>query len=116
MVGTVSGDEVGKDGIAVLTNGNYVVRSSSLDNLGATNAGAVTWVNGSTCIPANESSPAAVVNSGNSLVGTTASDYVVRSSNWDNGAFINAGAVTWGNGTSGITVSSAQQTRWSGQG
>ena len=30
-------------------------------------------------------------------------NYVVSSQDWDNGAILNAGAVTWGDGTSGIT-------------
>ena len=36
-------------------------------------------------------------------------NYVVISPYWDNGAIANAGAVTWGSGTSGVTgpVSSA---------
>src|SRR5262249_49581569 len=64
-----------------------------------------------------------VVSSANSLVGNSASDqigsggitvlssgnYLVTSPVWDNGAATDAGAVTWGNGISGIsgTVSSA---------
>lgn len=58
-----------------------------------------------------------VVNSSNSLVGSTASDrvgsedvtalsngnYVVRSPDWQNGAIARAGAVTWGNGATGIS-------------
>ena len=30
-------------------------------------------------------------------------NYVVRSPDWDNGAAADAGAVTWGSGTTGIT-------------
>ena len=30
-------------------------------------------------------------------------NYVVRSPDWDNGAIADAGAVTWGNGTGGVT-------------
>jgi hypothetical protein len=33
----------------------------------------------------------------------TNGNYVVRSSNWDSGAITDVGAVTWGNGTSGIS-------------
>ena len=57
-----------------------------------------------------------VVTVANSLVGSTANDqvgslgvtalnngnYVVRSPNWDNGTVVNAGAVTWGSGTTGV--------------
>src|SRR5262249_27543543 len=56
--------------------------------------------------------------SANSLIGSTASDnvgnpgvtaltngnYVVRSTNWDNGAVSNAGAVTWVSGTVGASA------------
>ncbi|MFM7869292.1 MAG: beta strand repeat-containing protein, partial [Planctomycetaceae bacterium] len=72
--------------------------------------GAVTWGNGTSGI-------SGVVSSSNSLVGSTADDqvgssgitaltdgnYVVRSPNWDSGTITNVGAVTWGNGTSGIS-------------
>src|SRR5204863_1863391 len=58
-----------------------------------------------------------VVSAANSLVGSTAGDqigsagvtaltngnYVVRSPNWDTGGIVNAGAVTWGDGTTGVT-------------
>ena len=30
-------------------------------------------------------------------------NYVVRSAYWDNGAATNAGAVTWGSGTTGVS-------------
>jgi hypothetical protein len=73
-------------------------------------AGAVTWGSGTTGITG-------VVSATNSLVGSTASDkvgyygvtaltngsYVVNSNGWDNGANANAGAATWGSGTTGIT-------------
>lgn len=115
LVGTATGDQVGNGGITILTNGNYVVRAISWDNGAITNAGAVTWCNGTT-------GGTGVISSANSLVGSIASDqvgsdvtalvngnYVVRSTNWDNGAVVNAGAVTWCDGTSGRTgaVSSA---------
>ncbi|HRF94235.1 MAG TPA: hypothetical protein PLZ51_03530, partial [Aggregatilineales bacterium] len=117
LVGSAVADFVGNAGITILTNGNYVVRSSNWANGGATRAGAVTWVNGSTCIPANESTRGAVVSATNSLVGTTTNDligntsvtaltngnYVVGSQSWNNGAITTAGAVTWADGTTGIT-------------
>jgi len=108
LVGTTSGDNVGGTGVTALTNGNYVVISSSWDNGAINAAGAVTWGNGS-------SGTVGTVSSANSLVGTTANDnvgttgvtaltngnYVVVTSDWNNGAILDAGAVTWGNGTSG---------------
>ena len=109
LVGSTAVDGVGSSGVTALSNGNYVVRSQTWDNGAATNAGAVTWGNGSTGI-------SGVVSSANSLVGSTTSDqvgsivydlgngnYVVRSQNWDNGAATDAGAVTWGNGSTGIS-------------
>jgi hypothetical protein len=87
-----------------------VVRSSLWNNTGATYAGAVTWGNGTTGVSGN-------VTATNSLVGTTANDqvgsggvtaltngnYVVISTLWDNTSATNAGAVTWGNGTTGVS-------------
>lgn len=106
LVGVQSGDRVGsgfglENFITELSNGNYVVRSPDWSN----ERGAVTWGNGTTGITG-------VVGSDNSLIGTQPSDrignsidalsngnYVVGSPNWIN----NRGAVTWGNGTTGIT-------------
>ncbi|MFM7317985.1 MAG: beta strand repeat-containing protein, partial [bacterium] len=110
LVGTSTGDQVGSGGVTALSNGNYVVRSLNWDNGSATDAGAVTWGSGTTGVSGN-------VSSTNSLVGTTANDYVglgdvttlsngnyvVISIHWKNGSVSNAGAVTWGNGTTGIT-------------
>ena len=116
LVGSKANDQVGSGGVTALTNGNYVVRSSNWDNGAVVNAGAVTWGNGTT-------GKSGSVSGANSLVGSTANDllgdggvtaltngnYVVISSNWDNGAVANVGAVTWGNGASGVSgvVSSA---------
>ena len=110
LVGTTAGDRVGVNGVTALTNGNYVVASTYWDNGNVTDAGAVTWGNGTTGLTGE-------VNSSNSLVGTTAGDrvgvngvtaltngnYVVASTYWDNGNVTDAGAVTWGNGTTGLT-------------
>jgi hypothetical protein len=109
LVGSTAGDMVG--GIVTdLGNGNYVVSSPSWNNGAATYAGAVTWGSGTTGV----SGP---VSAANSLVGSTANDsvgdsdvlvlsngnYVVNSSQWTNGAAANAGAVTWGSGTAGVS-------------
>ncbi len=110
LVGLMASDAVGNNGVTVLSNGNYVVSSPNWNNGTITDAGAVTWGSGIIGI-------SGVVSAANSLVGSTASDevgsnglvalsngnYVVLSSVWDNGIFGNAGAVTWGNGTSGIS-------------
>ncbi|HKR15397.1 MAG TPA: hypothetical protein VJT15_25245 [Pyrinomonadaceae bacterium] len=113
LVGTSANDRIGV--IRLLLNGNYVVSSPSWSNGGAAEAGAVTFCNGTAgCTGA--------VSASNSLVGSTASDrvgnfvepllngnYVVRSETWDNGGIANAGAVTFGDGTSGAVgpISSA---------
>lgn len=108
LVGSTASDGVGSNRVAALQNGNYVILSPAWDNGGLTDAGAVTWANGSTGIT-GPVSPA------NSLVGSTAGDvvgisgitllanggYMVRSPFWDNGAVNMAGAITLGNGSIG---------------
>ncbi|WP_341909504.1 filamentous hemagglutinin N-terminal domain-containing protein [Polaromonas sp. YR568] len=110
LVGSTANDSVGNSGITALSNGNYVVRSTNWDSSTAINVGAVTWGNGTTGV-------SGAVSASNSLVGSTANDsvgnsgitalsngnYVVRSTNWDNGITTNAGAVTWGSGTAGVS-------------
>lgn len=114
--GGSAGDLVGVAGVTALTNGNYVFGSLLWKNAGVA-VGAVTWRNGS-------SSSSGTVTSANSLIGSTAQDfvgdfgsmkalpngnYVVLASNWDAPGAVNAGAVTWGNGSTGIfgTISSS---------
>jgi Repeat of unknown function (DUF5650) len=110
LVGSTANDFVGIGGVTALSSGNYVVNSYGWHNGAVTNAGAVTWGNGTTGI-------SGAVSAGNSLVGSTANDnvgsravtvlsngnYVVSDTGWDNGAATNAGAATWGSGTSGIS-------------
>ncbi len=96
------GDEVGNGGVTVVANGNYVVVSPDWNNA----EGAVTWCSGST-------ETTGTLSASNSLVGSSSNDrvgnagvtalltngnYVVSSPWWGSG-----GAVTWGNGTTGIT-------------
>lgn len=109
LVGTLTNDKVGFSPITILSNGNYIVRSPDWDNGAVVNAGAVTWGNGTTGIAGN-------VSISNSLVGGSMNDsvgsggvtilnngnYVVINPLWDNGGAIDAGAVTWGNGSSGV--------------
>ncbi|MGC4037741.1 MAG: hypothetical protein QM764_17395 [Chitinophagaceae bacterium] len=111
LTGSTANDKVGIGGVEALPNGNYVVLSPNWHNGASVNAGAVTWCNGTT-------GTAGVVSSTNSLVGgsannqvgvggivvlTSGSNYVVNSYYWDNGPSLDAGAVTWGNGTTGIS-------------
>lgn len=108
LVGSTASDAVGSGGILALSNNNYVVRSQFWDNAGVANAGAVTWGNGS-------SGTAGVVSASNSLVGSSTDDfvgfvvalssgnYLVASSLWDNNGLADAGAVTWGSGSTGVS-------------
>jgi len=100
LVGVVANDLIGIDGVTALTNGNYVVASSLF---AANDIGAVTWGNGAT-------GTVGQVSATNSFVGSTAQDFVgsdgvtaltagnfaFASSSWDNGAVVDAGAVTFG--------------------
>lgn len=106
LVGTVPNDGVGGlDRMTVLANGNYVVRTPSWNQ----NRGAVTFGSGTLGV-------VGPVSSANSLVGTETThqvgsrvvplangNYVVASGAWDNGATTNAGAITFGSGTSGVS-------------
>lgn len=108
--GSRSNDLIGEGGIVVLANGNYLVRSPRWDNGSVTDAGAVTFVRGDTGLEG-------VVSTANSLVGTSADDrvgfrapvalgngnYLVVAPEWNNGAASDAGAIVFGNGTTGIT-------------
>ena len=108
LIGTSANDSISSGGITALSNGNYVVASSSWSNGPIAEAGAATWANGSSGL-------VGVVSSANSLVGSTVGDrvgesvlaltngnYVVRSSEWSNGTNPRAGAATWGNGNTGV--------------
>lgn len=108
LVGSHVDDHVGVDGVTALANGNYVFRSSSWSDGVTSNVSAVTWAYGG-------AATSGVVSAGNSLVGSHTGDelgnagitafnngnYVVNSPDWDNGAAVDAGAVTWGDGAAG---------------
>ena len=110
LTGSSDNDQVGNSGVTALSNGNYVVSSAFWANGEATNAGAVTWGDGTVGI-------SGAVSENNSLVGTQTNDlvgnfgvtalsngnYVVNSRGWNNGDATDAGAVTWGDGTVGIS-------------
>jgi len=112
--GSQEDDQVGYYGVVVLSNGNYVVVSSAWDNGGVVGAGAVTWANGSTGIVgavttenslhgSQENDRIGAINEGVAVTALTNGNYVVVSPGWDNAGVTNAGAVTWGNGMTGIT-------------
>lgn len=109
LTGTRGGDGVGAGGVVALANGFYVVSSPGWYNHTTASAGAVTRCDGTTGC-------AGQVNGGNSLVGTSAYDgvgtrvialdngaYVVGSLFWDDGAYADAGAVTWCPASGGCT-------------
>lgn len=104
LTGSTANDQVGIGGVFLVGSGNFVVVSNVWDQ----GKGAATWVSG-------VSGLTGVVSAANSLVGSTSGDFVggasgvtllsdgsVRSPNWRNGAAIEAGAVTWAGGASGI--------------
>jgi hypothetical protein len=106
LTGSNLRDQVGI-GVTPLSNGNYVVQSSSWNG----NRGAATWGNGSI-------GTSGTVSDTNSLVGGNRNDfvglavkpltngnYVVHDPSWNG----NRGAATWGNGSTGTdgTVSAA---------
>lgn len=95
LIGSVAGDRVGSSAIA-LTNGNYVVESGDWSGM----KGAATWGNGSAGTTGD-------VSATNSLVGSTAGDFVGGATALKNGNYVVVspnwnslrGAITWENGT-----------------
>lgn len=107
LVGSHRDDEFGA--VTPLANGNYVVAAHAWDNGDLEDAGIVLWMDGKV-------QTSGVVTASMGLVGAQTGDlryvsvvplvngnYVVVTHAWDNGSLPNAGAVTWGSGTSGIT-------------
>jgi hypothetical protein len=112
LVGSSPGDGISQN-IVPLSNGNYVVSTVYWDDGSIADVGAVTWCGQSGCV--------GTISSANSLVGSTQDDelgaygignavtalrngnFVVACSSWDNGALVDAGAVTFGNGETGLT-------------
>ena len=100
LTGSTANDMVGNSVIALVGNNNAVTLTPHWSNSGLADAGAATWIDGTTGISGN-------VSAINSLVGSLANDgigstvtallnghYVVGFPNWNNAA----GAVMWGNG------------------
>ncbi len=94
------------NGVAALSNGNYVVSSPRWSNGGISTVGAITWGNGNTGI-------VGLVSSVNSVIGTTTYEYVgspvpialsngnyVFDSSWMNYPNPSMGAITWRSGGS----------------
>jgi trimeric autotransporter adhesin len=104
VIGPTGSGEFGRR-VLVLSNGNFVV-SDPLYSLGATSAvGAVYLYNGATRALMSTLTGSTL----NDKVGFDGvlevgnSNFVVSSSNWDNGVGVDAGAVTWVNGATGLT-------------
>ncbi|HEU4665645.1 MAG TPA: hypothetical protein VFS55_16565 [Dokdonella sp.] len=108
LVGSHPGDQVGIAGIAVLANGNYVVRSPMWGDGDTRLLGAATWAGDAAGL-------AGEVSAANSLIGSAFGDqvssngvlalangnYTVSSQFWHNGPVAYAGAVTFGDGARG---------------
>ncbi len=109
LIGQNEGDRIGDAGVTPLTNGNYVVASSSWNG----NRGAVTFCNGVAGCRGN-------ISAANSMVGSTAGDispgigfnipggvialpngnFVISNPSWDLGTTRNVGSLTWCGGSS----------------
>lgn len=109
LVGTTDADQVGSN-ILTLSNGNYLILSSSWDREGIANVRAVTWADGTKPITGT-------INEINSLIGSSTNDlegatlpieisnanYIVPNTSWHNGALASVGAVTFCNETNGTS-------------
>ncbi|MCX6116815.1 MAG: Ig-like domain-containing protein [Proteobacteria bacterium] len=125
LVGSSFGDSVGSLGVTALTNGNYVVNSFNWDcqstsgcSGAVVNAGAATWASGTSGITGFVSATNSLVGAtdndqigGSGVVALTNGNFVVSSYTWDcqsgtgcvSGTVVDAGAVTWGSGTTGLS-------------
>jgi hypothetical protein len=108
LIGSTSGDLVGT--VQPLSNGNYLVISSSWDDDNLSDVGAATWANGATGLVGEISAANSLVGSSSGDFGSSTSfnelsfgDYVIANPTWTNGVLTAAGAATWGSGTSGIS-------------
>lgn len=106
LVGSFTGDRVGLN-ITVLTNGNYVIATDQFNaaaNASKPKAGAAIWCNQATGRTGTISSANALIgdaandNVGYTVVALANGNYIVYSPFWKNAT---AGAVTWGNGSTG---------------
>ena len=90
--------------LLVLSNGNFVVTDPGFQQGGIAAVGAVHLYNGAT----NQLISTLTGSKLNDRVGSNgvfevgASNFIVRSPLWDNGAAVDAGAVTWVNGSTGL--------------
>jgi len=108
LTGSTANDRIGS-GLAILPNGDFLIRSQNWDNGPAVDAGAVTWVSATEGLTGT-------VSTSNSFVGSTSYDqvgentsgcanagvvvlangnYVICSPYWDGPGGVNVGALTW---------------------
>ena len=99
--------------VVPLSTGNVVVTAPG-DDAGGTDAGAVYLFNGSTgqLISTLRGSSAYDSIGSSGVTALSSGNYVVLSPNWDNGTATNAGAVTWGSGTAGVSGVVVRATAW----
>lgn len=108
ILGSSLNDRIGVN-IGPLDNGNFVIFSPFWDNGDIIDAGAVTWIDGSI------TSLSGHITTENSLYGSTEDDnvgffgsllsngnFLVQSPLWSSDNAVQAGAVTWVNGSNGI--------------
>src|SRR5881394_2733600 len=90
--------------ILPLSTGNVVI-TSPLDDAGGTDAGAVYLFNGATgaLISTLRGSSAFDQVGSAGVTSLTNGNYVLQSPRWDSGGLVDAGAATWGNGTTGVS-------------
>ena len=99
----VAGNQFGATVVA-LSTGNVVITSPN-DDAGGSNAGAVYLFNGATgaLISTLRGSSANDVVGNGGVTALSNGNFVIGSPLWNNGAVIDAGAATWGNGTTGVS-------------
>ncbi|MFM7674728.1 MAG: beta strand repeat-containing protein [Synechococcus sp.] len=133
LVGTSSGDALGEEYTRLTgdsSSWNLSFETPNWDNGVATDAGAVTWIQGNTGQFALGLAGVGPISSANSLVGSSSNDEIGRnlrllgqvrsdsfgsygssvayiSSGWDNGSATDAGAVIWMNGFNGQLANGA---------
>ena len=100
--------------VVTLSTGNVVITAPG-DSTGGPYAGAVYLFNGATgALISTMTGTQLYDHLGSDGVTALANgNFVVRSSQWDNGTIVDAGAVTWGNGVTGFSgaVSAANSPR-----
>ena len=104
LVGPAGSGEFGSE-VVVLSNGNYVVTDPGWDNGPLADVGAVYLYDGTTdslLATLTGTKPNDLVGFGG-VTALTTGNYVVTSPLWDKDETADVGAVTWGDGTTGIT-------------